>query len=73
MQSFFVACDMHFFIIALPVVMLLSKRPNIGVVVLVGILLVSILIPSLVTYLERKPALAPFYVAYVPCYSMHCT
>jgi hypothetical protein len=64
---------MHFFIIAIPVVMLLSKRPNIGVVVLVGILLVSILIPFLVTYLERKPALLSVYVEYVTCNSIHCT
>jgi hypothetical protein len=59
---------MHFFIIAIPVVMLLSKRPNIGVVVLVGILLVAILIPFLVTYLERKSALINGYIKYVTLY-----
>jgi hypothetical protein len=64
---------MHFFITAIPVVMLLSKRPRTGVVVLVGILLASILIPFLVTYLEHKPALLTFYVEYVPCNSMHFT
>jgi hypothetical protein len=53
---------MHFFIIAIPVVMLLSKHPNIGVVVLVGILLVSNLVPFLVTYIEHKPALITVYV-----------
>jgi hypothetical protein len=72
LQSYILASDMHFYIVAIPVVVLLSKRPRVGVVVLVGVLLVSILIPFLVTYLEHKPALVTFYIEYVPCNSIHC-
>jgi hypothetical protein len=63
---------MHFFIIAIPVVIILSKRPSIGAAVLGGIILVSILIPFLVTYLKHKPALVNFYVEYVYHDSMNC-
>ncbi|PNF30393.1 hypothetical protein B7P43_G13251 [Cryptotermes secundus] len=65
LQSYFLACDMHFFIIAIPVVILLSKRPSIGAAVLGGIILVSIIIPFLVTYLDHKPALVNFYIDFL--------
>jgi hypothetical protein len=72
-QSFFLACDMHFFIVAIPVVMLLSKWPRTGLLVLVGMLLVSMLIPFMVTYLEHKPPLVTFYVKYVLHVSIYHT
>jgi hypothetical protein len=62
---------MHFFIIAIPVVILLWRQPSIGAVALVGVILVSILIPFLVTYLAHKPALVNFYIKYVPHHSLN--
>ena len=65
LQSYFLACDMHFFIIAIPVVMLLWRRPGLGAFVLAVLTVLSILMPFLVTYVNQKAALVTFYVEYV--------
>jgi peptidoglycan/LPS O-acetylase OafA/YrhL len=49
-QSWYIACDMHYFLIAPLIVLPLYRRPPLGMALLIGVILISIIVPFAVTY-----------------------
>ncbi|XP_059480957.1 nose resistant to fluoxetine protein 6-like [Neocloeon triangulifer] len=61
-QSWYLSCDMHLFVISVPIVALLWKRPTLGKAVLTMAIVTSILVPFAVTLLQELDALLLLYM-----------
>jgi hypothetical protein len=61
-QSWYLACDMQLFVISVPIVALLWRRPRMGKLVLAMVIIASIVIPFVVTLLQQLDALLLLYM-----------
>ncbi|KAG8237762.1 hypothetical protein J437_LFUL014305 [Ladona fulva] len=61
-QSWYVTSDMHLFVISVPVVYLLTKRPTTGKIVLSLLFIASVVVPFTVTYYQQ---LEPLVLGYM--------
>ncbi|XP_065334465.1 nose resistant to fluoxetine protein 6-like [Cloeon dipterum] len=78
-QSWYIACDMHYFLLAPLIVIPLYKSPKLGLALLAGVTSLSIVIPFAVTYvgeysgvlrvymslLEDPPSNEDYYAVYI--------
>ncbi|XP_075234133.1 nose resistant to fluoxetine protein 6-like [Lycorma delicatula] len=64
-QSWFLTCDMHFFLFGPILAYLLHKRPKLGIVITLMLLLISIIIPFLVIYTNNLDGVLKLYMSVV--------
>ncbi|XP_046386956.1 nose resistant to fluoxetine protein 6-like [Ischnura elegans] len=62
LQSWYLPCDTHFFILAIPLLQLLHSRPRIGFFLMMTATVVSVAIPAIITYVYRLDATVIFYL-----------
>ncbi|XP_071448702.1 nose resistant to fluoxetine protein 6-like [Hetaerina americana] len=62
LQSWYLPCDTHFFILALPMLKLLHSRPRIGLALIFTVTFVSLVIPAVITYVWSLDATVIFYL-----------
>ena len=60
-HSWFIPCDLHFFILAIPLVMILVKFKKIGVSLMFALILGTAIIPGIITYEYKLEPLVVFY------------
>jgi uncharacterized protein (DUF486 family) len=64
-QSWYIACDMHYFLIAPLIVIPLYKNPKLGLGLLGGIISLTVIVPFAVTYIGEYSGVLRVYMGYV--------
>jgi peptidoglycan/LPS O-acetylase OafA/YrhL len=64
-QSWYIACDMHYFLIAPLIVIPLYKKPKLGLSILGTVIALTIIIPFAVTYVGEYSGVLRVYMRYV--------
>ncbi|KAK9880602.1 hypothetical protein WA026_011841 [Henosepilachna vigintioctopunctata] len=60
-HSWYLPCDYHYFIIAIVICLLIRKQKKIGLYSLLVVVVISIIIPFLVTVINKRPSMLFFY------------
>ncbi|XP_046383567.1 nose resistant to fluoxetine protein 6-like [Ischnura elegans] len=62
LQSWYLSSDMQLFVLGAPLALLLAKRPNLGKIVLAAFLIISSIIPFVLTYVLSLEPIFPVYM-----------
>jgi uncharacterized protein (DUF486 family) len=71
-QSWYIACDMHYFLIAPLIVIPLYKKPKLGLGILGTVIALTIIIPFAVTYVGEYSGVLRVYMRYVKKIFSNC-
>jgi peptidoglycan/LPS O-acetylase OafA/YrhL len=61
-QSWYLTCDMHFFIAAPAIIWLLRKKPSLGLTTLFVIIILSVAVVFATVYLNEEDAILLLYM-----------
>ncbi|KAJ8951665.1 hypothetical protein NQ318_012206 [Aromia moschata] len=61
-QSWYLTCDMHYFLLIPPIVWLLRRRPNVGLMTVVSLILASLFVVFAVVYVNNEDAILLLYM-----------
>lgn len=64
-QGWYLACDMHFFIIGITLIYLRFKHPKLGSVLIAGSCVAAVAIPSYITYVNNYKAVVQLHHEWV--------
>ncbi|KAL3287100.1 hypothetical protein HHI36_001584 [Cryptolaemus montrouzieri] len=60
-HSWYLPCDFHYFIIAIIICLLIKKQKKVGLFALLMVVLISLIIPFLITVIYQRPSMLFFY------------
>ncbi|GLV42223.1 uncharacterized protein CBL_03809 [Carabus blaptoides fortunei] len=70
-HSWYLPCDFHYFILAIPTILLLRRKQQTGLGLMFIALIISFLIPLGLTMYYERPALLHFYLAFLSAPKVH--
>lgn len=70
-HSWYLPCDFHFFIIGVFTCIFISKRKKFGLAILLGLTILSLVIPFVLTVLYTRPGLLLFYPEFLVAPKVH--
>lgn len=60
-QSWYLSCDLHYFIIAIFLIILAKSRKKVAFIIFILLNAVAVVVPFLITIVYKRPALLYFY------------